>query len=416
MFSASFRNGPLKTRREDHLLDVEEALLPATQWYARMEKRRQRLIRMRSDMTARIVELEGQMLTVMAQLGNAPLSMRGQYKKSLEDRAMVISRIRRITQSIREGPDAVLEEPGSTKTVDKTKKVFIRKCPRDNCKGYLSTHYKCGLCKGKVCSKCLEAVDAVGGEDTGCEHVCNPDTVASIQALMKDTKPCPKCGTGIYKIDGCDQMFCTECKTAFSWNTGKIETGLIHNPHWYEWQRRMNNGEIAREPGDIPGGGGCVNYDGRMHLIPGFDQFMYARDYDVAPKLVNLHRVIVHMVHVVMPRLMRPEFSEETNRDLRIKYLLGSMDKTSWKRVLYQREKKREKDVATRQALEVFINVSAEALWKLTEMYEADDEFNAIRQLDTLRKYTNECLVSIQKRFNSNHVMTIDSQFIIYNL
>jgi isocitrate/isopropylmalate dehydrogenase len=141
---------------------------------------------------------------------------------------------------------------------------------------------------------------------------------------------------------------------------------------------------------------------------------MYARDYDVAPKLVNLHRVIVHMVHVVLPRLMSPEFSEESNRDLRIKYLLGAMDKTTWKRVLYQREKKREKDVAIRQALEVFINVAAEALWKLTDSLEEDDEINAIRELDVLRRYTNECLMGIQKRFNSNRLMTIDSQFIFY--
>ena len=67
--------------------------------------------------------------------------------------------------------------------------------------------------------------------------------------MKKDTKPCPKCGQLIHKINGCDQMWCPGCKTPFSWRTGEIERGHVHNPEYYRWMRETGQ-NIGRDPLD----------------------------------------------------------------------------------------------------------------------------------------------------------------------
>jgi len=105
----------------------------------------------------------------------------------------------------------------------------IMPCQINDCNGMLDENYCCPLCFKTTCSECHE-IKCV-------EHKCNPDSVASTKALIKESKPCPKCACRISKIDGCDQMWCVLCQTAFSWNTGEIEQGKIHNPHYYQFLR-----------------------------------------------------------------------------------------------------------------------------------------------------------------------------------
>ena len=61
------------------------------------------------------------------------------------------------------------------------------------------------------------------------------------------------CTAAIFKISGCDQMWCTQCHIAFSWKTGQKVTGVIHNPHFYQWQR--NNGGATQNPNAVHCGG-----------------------------------------------------------------------------------------------------------------------------------------------------------------
>ena len=125
-----------------------------------------------------------------------------------------------------------------------------RPCPVNECKGYLSSAWKCGLCEVWVCPDCGNLKKERNDET----HVCNEDDKQTLLMLKKDTKPCPGCYKPIHKTEGCDQMFCVECHTAFSWITGKKENGRIHNPHYYEFQRQQNGGNAPRVAGDNPCG------------------------------------------------------------------------------------------------------------------------------------------------------------------
>jgi hypothetical protein len=85
-------------------------------------------------------------------------------------------------------------------------------------------------------------------------HECKEDDLSTVRLIRKETKPCPKCSARISKIDGCDQMWCVECKTAFSWKSGNVVNGAIHNPHYYEYLRKTQ-GFVPRADnpcGEIP--------------------------------------------------------------------------------------------------------------------------------------------------------------------
>jgi hypothetical protein len=119
------------------------------------------------------------------------------------------------------------------------RETFVQACPNSDCKGMLSQKYKCSTCEVTFCPRCLEP------KATG--HECNKDLVDTIDLIKATSKKCPKCSERIDKDSGCDQMWCPTCKVAFSWRTGKIETGYIHNPHYFDYMRRTGQA-IARAP------------------------------------------------------------------------------------------------------------------------------------------------------------------------
>ena len=131
---------------------------------------------------------------------------------------------------------------------------YILACP-SGCKGFIdSKTWACNLCKIVVCNKCHVIM---GSEDTPKEikHKCKNSDVASVKLIMKDTKPCPGCASPIQKLEGCSQMFCTNCYIGFDWNTLQIIRTGIHNPHYYDLVRDGVIDGNARAVGDVPCGG-----------------------------------------------------------------------------------------------------------------------------------------------------------------
>lgn len=253
-------------------------------------------------------------------------------------------------------------------TEETTKKVFVRKCPFENCKGFLSTRWKCQICENTVCPDCNEVTKET-------EHVCDPGAVETIALLKKDTKPCPSCGTMIFKISGCSQMWCPDCHTAFDWNTMQIEHGKIHNPHYYEFQRFGGNG--GREHGDIPCGGMPSVYEIRKFGI----------------NIQQLHRLVNHIEGV---ELRAHQVID--NIGLRIKYMMNELEEDRFKSILQKNEKAREKARDIANIFRMFCDVVGDHLRQLVLNQVTMDEF--MMTIERLREYTNDVFKKVHMRYN----------------
>jgi hypothetical protein len=240
------------------------------------------------------------------------------------------------------------------------------------------------MCKGYACKDCHLPKTSKYDED----HKCNADTVATIKLLASDTKPCPSCSTPIYKIHGCDQMYCTQCHTAFSWDRGTIERGIIHNPHFYEWQRANNNGVAPRNARDIVCGG-IVDIGNVERAIRG--SFIVSSDW-----VRHVHRIVNHITHVELgcyPNTV----NEINNSDLRVSFLLNELTEAQLMSKIKQRMKKREKNGAINMILTMFTTTMSDLFGNIV-----NDKQNLITYVDSmtkLREYTNNSLQKIGNRF-----------------
>ena len=154
----------------------------------------------------------------------------------------------------------------------------------------LSTQYKCEICKLYTCHDCFEII----GHNKTDEHTCNPDSVKSAELIRKDTKPCPTCGVRIFKISGCDQMWCTECEIAFSWSNRTVWImAMFIILIIINGSKSKNNGQAPRNPGDILCGGLCNYHVLRARIL---DRIEPGSDTEsLKNMLLEFHRFIAHI-------------------------------------------------------------------------------------------------------------------------
>jgi len=191
----------------------------------------------------------------------------------------------------------------------------------------------------------------------------------------------------------CDQMFCTDCHTAFSWNTGQVVNGVIHNPHYYEYLRKIGNGTAPRNAGDVPCGG-----------IPFYAHIDRAiRNFSVLDKraLVHIHRITSEISDERIGGY-QGGFNVNDNGDLGVMYLMKEISKEAMKIELAKRELKRNKHMAIRAILEMFVTTSTMMLNNLVSTTPETDEGRAllILEYNNLRKYVNDSLMSVSKMKN----------------
>ena len=372
-FPSTWISKEYKVHREQILFDIEKARMPETQEHLEITKQRNNVVKLTKDLEKRYKELRTEYLDAMA---------------LYRDQRYLLSRIDRYING--NGPNPFLQraDGGSSSSAqeEKQKKQFIMPCPINDCRGFLSTAWKCGVCERNICKDChCEKED-------GNDHICDENIRSSIATMKRDSKPCPSCGSMIFRISGCDQMWCTQCCTAFSWNTGRIHTGTVHNPHYFNWLQQ--NGQDTRRVTQNP----C----GRR----------YAEGYNpprnFPQKMMNAYRMIRHIIYVELPRF-RAAPGVDPNRDLRISYMLGIMTDKEFKSILQKREKNEAKKAQIRGILNMFVDVSDDILRHHGE--QNDPTRNYAEEMDRIKDYTNKCFHSVAKQYQSQQAYLIHKNF-----
>lgn len=321
----------------------------------------------------------------------------------------------------------------------KERRQFIMACPHDGCRGFLSSQYKCELCEMFTCPHCLEVI----GISKDIPHTCNPHSVASAEFIKKDTKPCPQCGTRIHKIQGCNQMWCTQCHVAFNYDTGKIDTGRLHNPEYYKYLEQQGNSAAPRNPGDIICGGlihiGVVT----RTISPTIQHAVYKLGENTKSRteleteynqwnsyLQQMHRTLAHISYYELTRIRTQVRELEDQRDLRVEYILNKINKKELKDKVYQNDVKRKKAVENLHLYELLNVVGTETfnileqesrtaiankgkkenqIFKTTDIAKnfIDLVNEKITVIDNLRHYCNKRFAKISVTYNQS-VSSID--------
>lgn len=227
------------------------------------------------------------------------------------------------------------EERDNQKKQKKVMFDYNYQCPDKECSGILNNNFICVLCNKTTCKKCYIINE---NEES---HECDPEQIETFKKIKEEAKPCPSCGEFISKISGCDQMFCVTCGTSFSWKTGIIEKGVIHNPHAHQY---FQNNPEARELyiNDVNG----INNNGacRAH-IPQFFILSDNLPIDLVPIFRTMHRRVAEFRAYYRNRYNQiiendPLQDGSLNEDLRLRKLNKSISEKHFKSQLHARIKK----------------------------------------------------------------------------
>lgn len=374
IFPNVFINTKLKTHMSNILLEQERALLPATQPLVEEQIRKEKIKTETDEIDKKIRELGRQKTKLMT----------GLYHNNTN----------------------YAKEPAK----------FIRACSDTNCRGFLSSQWKCGICEQWTCPDCHE----LKGPNKDVEHTCDANNVETAKLLAKDTKSCPKCRTQIFKISGCDQMWCTQCHTAFSWKTGNIEKA-IHNPHYYEWQRK--NGGLARAAGDVECGreldhrtADTINQLVRTKhtnlISANTTQTQILKDRRIIKRLSDIIiRNTIHLIRVELPTYQVNYV--ERNQHLRIQYLRNIITEEQFKEQLQRNDKKHRKNTEIAQVFQLMNTAITDIIFRIINNLRTAEpnkyDLSATSEIDEIVKYCNEIMKDISYTYNSVHYKFTDN-------
>ncbi len=198
------------------------------------------------------------------------------------------------------------------------------------------------------------------------------------------------------KNAGCDHMFCTDCKTTFSWRTMEIQPQGNSNPLYWQWVHASR--PQVTGPGRAPPPPELCRTTGR------FMTEMNSQLNEI-PRLVGLGHALIDL-----DLYKRREFIRESEVDtftpLRIKYLLKDITEDEWRVAIQRADKKKRKFKFMADILDLFCNGTMDIVGFLqNRTYDAETTSTQVHQL---RELCNRELLKMHSIFGSTvyHVTT----------
>lgn len=341
LFTKKFIDGAYKKHMEVILFNQERELLPATQPIVE-EQKRQKKIR------AQIKELSNQLYVCKMEL-----------KKSISSNVS---------------------------------KPLLVKCYNGDCRGFVNSNWECNICEMSFCSKCYEVKEH---GDAASSHICKSENIETINLLNQETKSCPRCAFRIFKIDGCDQIFCTQCHTAFDWETGVIINGAIHNPHYFDWLRE--NASDERNLLEIRCGREIDN-----SFVASITQMCSNQIITACSNIIEIRNndLPFYATNIILD-----------NQDLRIKYLNGTLTEEKFKNILQKRFKEKSMNLEIAYILNTYTNSFTEVMYRYVDEYRRlkesgllySIEFKYLYELRNLIDYINICFDNLSNLYKSRN-------------
>lgn len=376
--NASFVNNDYKKHRKQLLLEHELSKMPETmpavaRWYAKKEYQK-------ND------------------------------KELLEKRQLLKQQLNEIEQMRNELYHQYFQH-GTGDDDSQNQKKYTFKCPDDECRGFLTTAYKCEICKYYACPKCLVLT---GHERNDPTHVCDENLVKTADLIRESSKPCPNCRERIIKASGCDQMWCTSCHTAFSWKTGKIDNGVIHNPHFYQFQNQTRT--QVRNPGDqvcggLPGGWwdltrkmrrllcgdhmqkhpiecSCKAYVDANYTMSDVtsqlsevNTLMRQYHIDLVSVVAEIYNMVRRINDYELPNHRRLVRDLRDNEELRVRYSVKEIDKEKLAAEVIKRDKKRKRVVELMHIYELISSVGNDMMNHLFNFYNENPQMSYSKKI-----------------------------------
>jgi hypothetical protein len=288
-----------------------------------------------------------------------------------------------------------------------SKDMDVFACPDNTCRGFVREEI-CNVCGKKSCMSCRNIIKA-----DKIAHFCNPTDLATIIEIKKTSKPCPNCATLIHRTEGCNHMFCTNCRTHFDWVTLKILNNSTngHYANTAEFARNISTGAnitISRTEDGTPING-CDDWNSTTYRFPVIREHFH----ESLPERFWYSEVILYD-HLEAFIFMKSKMYDENEiirenvvgiQKINIAFLLGEIDEENWGNKLYKLQKHRQKNILISNILHILIRGliqlqhEVHLCWKNRKV----DEENFIK-IRTLIDLTNESLRSVHEEYGGQNI------------